>query len=83
MRGLLAPGNAVSATALAQRVGENGLSVDAFLTRLPATLVVAVAPRRPDGGVPPLATVDAGAPLPLPAADAGTTAGAPDALFGL
>jgi hypothetical protein len=83
MRGLLAPGNALSATALAQRVGENGLSVDAFLTRLPATLAVAAAPRRPDGGVPPLATGDAGVPLPLPAADAGTEGGAPDPLFGL
>lgn len=86
MRGLLAPGNAASATALAKRLGENGLNVDAFLSGLPAALGVAAAPARPsalDAGVPPPATVDAGVPLPPSPADAGATGGAPDALLGL
>ncbi len=78
MRKLLAPGNSVSASGLARALGENGLSAQAFLTRLPTT--AGWTPQRPahtpgsatDGGLP-LPPVDAGGPPASPAADGGAT----------
>jgi hypothetical protein len=84
VRGLLAPGNSVSASGLARALGEQGLEVDAFLARLPATL--GWTPRTPnvvDGGVLAPLTENAGSPAPSPPApsptDAGTAPAAPDA----
>jgi len=82
IRGLLAPGNSITATGLAQALGAKGVEVDAFVSRLPETLG-----RTPptanllDGGVPG-ETRDAG-PTPREAApsppDAGAAPAVPDA----
>jgi hypothetical protein len=89
MRALLAPGNAVSATGLVRAMGEEKLGVDAFLTRLPATLgwtpPTALTPA--DAGVAASSGLDAGAEAPapdagapsLPAADAGLLGSVSDA----
>jgi hypothetical protein len=88
LRAMLAPGNSVSAAGLARAVGEEKLSVDAFLARLPVTLgwTPPTAETPPNGDIPGPAALDAG-PLPLPDAgpqsmlgvDSGTRAGVPDA----
>jgi hypothetical protein len=62
MRGLLAPGNAVSASGLVRELGEEHLDVQAFLAQLPAAL----------GWTPPMPPLstgvpDAGAPAPADA----------------
>ena len=74
VRGLLAPGNSVSATGLARALGEEGLEVEAFVSRLPATLGwTPPTPNLLDGGVLAPLPQDAGAtsegrvPLPLDA----------------
>jgi hypothetical protein len=80
LRGLLAPGNSVTATGLAKSLGAGGLEVDAFVSRLPAMLGwTPPTPSPPDGGVPPPLPADAGAPgkMPLPM-DAGAAPAAPD-----
>jgi hypothetical protein len=83
MRGLLAPGNRVSAEGLAHVLGEERINTEAFLARLPATLggpapsAPASPTPAPDGGRP-LPATDAGVPSPTES-DAGTpTAAAPD-----
>jgi hypothetical protein len=79
MRGLLAPGNSVSARGLARALGEDGLEVEAFLAKLPTS---------PGGTPPPPAArgssteaVDGGASLAAPDVerDAGATPALADA----
>ena len=80
MRGLLAAGNSVSATGLAQAMGEDGLDVQAFVTKLPAafgaTLPTPSLGRPADGGAPAPPPEDAGPPS-TPEMDGGTSLAAP------
>jgi hypothetical protein len=83
IRGLLAPGNSVTAAGLAQALGAKSVEVEAFVSALPRTLAwTAPKPNLPDGGVPAASPPDAGptfpAPVPLPP-DAGPAPAAPDA----
>jgi hypothetical protein len=68
MRGLLAPGNSVSASGLARTMGEHGLEVEAFLAKLPTSTGGAGRPpssyRTTDGGMPPAASDAGAAPAP-------------------
>ncbi len=84
MRGLLAKGNSLTATGLAQSLGAKGIEVDAFVSRLPETLGwTPPAATPPDGGAPGAESRDAGpaaarAALPSPL-DAGAAPAVPDA----
>jgi hypothetical protein len=75
MRGLLAKGNSISANGLSHAMGEDGLSVDAFLAQPPASPGAIARPAgtpavAPDGGTPGL---DAGPAPVVPAVDGGVS----------
>jgi hypothetical protein len=84
MRKWLAAGNSLSAGALSRALGEDGLSVDAFLARLPSALGgttsrPVLAPEAGDGGNPSLQPLQAPTPVPLVEPDAGAVPPAPPA----
>jgi hypothetical protein len=83
MRGLLAPGNSVSASGLVRALGEERLGVDAFLSKLPAALGWAPpSPPASPGASPaagPPAPADAGVPPAASELDAGRGSFASDA----
>jgi hypothetical protein len=79
MRGLLAPGNSLPANGLSRAIGEDGLEVEAFLAKLPAT--PGATPRPPPGRGSATDGADGGASVKAPDVerDAGATPSLGDA----